>query len=55
MSIKSFFIALIIVFVLYEIISIIIGVIKKKKALKNLEESEVLNNDNVSEEDNQKR
>lgn len=55
MSIKSFFIALIIVFVLYEIISITIGVIKKKKALKNLNESEVLNNDNVSKENNQER
>lgn len=55
MSIKSFFIALIIVFVLYEIISVVIGVIKKKKVLKNLNESEVLNNDNVSKEDNQER
>lgn len=40
MSIKSFFIALIIVFVLYEILSITIGVIKKKRAQKNLGESE---------------
>lgn len=55
MSIKSFFIALVIVFVIYEVISVTIGVIKKKKALKNLNESEVLNNDNVSKKDNNEK
>jgi len=55
MSIKSFFICLIIVFVLYEIVSVIIGVIKKKKLekeiTKNLEEREVKDNANSNEND----
>lgn len=50
MTIKSFFIGLLIAFVLYEIISITIGVIKKKRELKNIEESEANYND-ISKED----
>lgn len=48
MTIKSFFIALIVGFVLYEIFAVIIGVHKKKKQQKELQnhkESEVLDND----------
>ena len=50
MTIKSFFIGLLIAFLLYEIISITIGVIKKKKALKNIVKED--NNNDVSKEDN---
>lgn len=48
MTIKSFFIALIVGFILYEIFAVIIGVHKKKKQqkeLQNLNESEELKND----------
>lgn len=50
MTIKSFFIGLLIAFLLYEIISITFGVIKKKKAQKNIEKED--NNNDVSKEDN---
>lgn len=47
MNIKTFFIALLLVFAIYEIFAITIGVIKKKKELKKqLKEKE--NNEDVS-------
>lgn len=49
MTIKSFFVGLLIAFLVYEALSITIGVIKKKKELKKIKESE--DNNDVSKED----
>ena len=50
MTIKSFFVGLLIAFIVYELLSITIGVIKRKRELKKINESEVNEND-VSKED----